>query len=229
MAKYKAVFFDLFFTLIIPSYNLQKNENDVLGITVDQWEKYAEDDKLYYNRAIGNEMNSTKIISEIIKTTPYEVNDNEIQEILQLRQERMRQALKNVDEKILYTIKKLHNENIKIGLISNADIIDCIYWNESELSKWFHHALFSCHVKSLKPSKEIYIEAIKKMNLKPSECIFVGDGGSDELKGAKDVGMDTIFTEYLDKKSFHKKILIQEFADYHITDFCELISIVDIK
>lgn len=31
------VFFDLFFTLTIPQYNDVRNENDVLGITREEW------------------------------------------------------------------------------------------------------------------------------------------------------------------------------------------------
>ena len=49
------IFFDLFFTLITPQYNDFRNENDVLGISKDEWEKYAEDGELYLERATGRE------------------------------------------------------------------------------------------------------------------------------------------------------------------------------
>ncbi len=48
----KAVFFDLFFTLIYPKYS-EINEYDVIGISASEWEKYSENDVLYYERAIG--------------------------------------------------------------------------------------------------------------------------------------------------------------------------------
>lgn len=62
----------------------------------------------------------------------------------------------------------------------------------------------------LKPRSEIYEIALKKMNTIPEKCFFVGDGGSDELKGAKELGMKNILTEYLLEKErnyeWNKKI-----------------------
>jgi hypothetical protein len=37
------IFFDLFFTLVTPKYNDVRNENDVLGITKEEWKKYAKE------------------------------------------------------------------------------------------------------------------------------------------------------------------------------------------
>lgn len=51
----EVVFFDLFYTLVTPKYNDLRNENDVLGITVEEWEMYAKDHELYINRAKGKE------------------------------------------------------------------------------------------------------------------------------------------------------------------------------
>lgn len=39
----KAVFFDLFFTLIDPICFDENNEYDVINITPEEWETYAED------------------------------------------------------------------------------------------------------------------------------------------------------------------------------------------
>ena len=49
----QAIFFDLFYTLIVPEYNQLRNENDVLGLSVDEWQHYAEDYPLYRERASG--------------------------------------------------------------------------------------------------------------------------------------------------------------------------------
>ncbi len=48
----KAIFFDLFFTLIYPEYSII-NEYGVVGISAIEWEKYAEDNILYSERALG--------------------------------------------------------------------------------------------------------------------------------------------------------------------------------
>lgn len=107
MGNFKVVFFDLFFTLITPYCHLGKNENDVLGISVSEWEKYAENEMLYHNRAIGNVLNPIQIVDEIAELIPFYVDEVQKLEILQLRESRMKNALQNVDEKILLSISNL--------------------------------------------------------------------------------------------------------------------------
>ena len=48
----KAIYFDLFFTLIIPAYEKTNSEFDILGLSMSEWEKYAEDASLYHERAL---------------------------------------------------------------------------------------------------------------------------------------------------------------------------------
>jgi len=224
--KIKAIFFDLFFTLIVPVYSRGRNEYDVLDISVKEWEKYAEDNILYRKRALGKITDEKEIIEEIIKSLPYDVNQEQKDEILYLRQKRMRQALQMVDSSIIRTITELHNQGIKIGLISNADRIDRRSWEDSPLYKIFDDAVFSCDVGYLKPDAEIYKLAMTRLNIKAEQAVFVGDGGSNELTGAKNAGMLPIFTEYLEKKEESIKNKLMKEAIYHIEDFGELLTIV---
>lgn len=48
-----AIYFDLFFTLIVPAYEKANNEYDLLSLSVSEWEQYAENDILYHERALG--------------------------------------------------------------------------------------------------------------------------------------------------------------------------------
>jgi putative hydrolase of the HAD superfamily len=66
-----------------------------------------------------------------------------------------------------------------------------------------------------------------KLQVTSEDCIFVGDGGSDELYGAKKAGMKTIFTEYIERKSEDKIEQIRKYTDYHINSFDELLKYVD--
>lgn len=221
------VFFDLFHTLITPRYSDFRNENDVLKITQKEWEKYAEDNELYLHRAIGKEKNPQKIIESIVKKMKREVSENEKQEILKLREERFKKSLIDIDFTILNVLIDLKKNGKKICLISNADIIDVMHWKESPLNNLFDDMIFSYKVGYLKPQAEIYHIALKRMNTIPQKCIFVGDGGSDELKGAKELGIKTILTGYLLKKEEKEHNAIKKFADYYIEDFKEIIDIVN--
>ena len=114
--KIEAVFFDLFFTLIVPVYSNGRNEYDVLGMTANEWEKYAEDKILYKKRALGKITDENEIIEEIINIMPYDVSQKQKEEILCLRQERMRQALQMVDDKII----KVNSKKLNICTIVEA-------------------------------------------------------------------------------------------------------------
>lgn len=216
------VFFDLFFTLITPEYSGMRNENDVLGLTRTEWETYAEDDELYLKRASGKEKNPQQIIRDIVVKMKINATEKEINELLELRKGRMKRALINVNPTILDVLSDLKKSRKRLCLISNADVIDAMYWDQSPLSRFFDYAVFSYEVGYLKPETEIYRIALERMNARPEECIFIGDGGSEELSGAKEAGIRTILTSHLLKKSNKMQNKIKEFADYSIEDFAEV-------
>ena len=226
MNKIDTIYFDLFFTLVNPVYSGEKNENDVLGILKNEWEKVAEDEKLYYRRGTGLVKFPKDIIEEILRNFDVQVSDEEKKEILSLRIERFKNALTKVDEEIISTLVKIKEKGIKLCLISNADKIDILHWEDSPLAKLFNEVIFSCDVGILKPDKKIYEIALEKMNAEASQGIFIGDGGSDELLGAKSVGLNTIMVSHLLKREFEKREKIKENADYCVENFREILDYI---
>jgi putative hydrolase of the HAD superfamily len=219
----RAVFFDLFFTLINPRYS-DKNEYDVVGMSSAEWEQYAEEENIYLERALGRVKTEKQIIEKITERLPCKVTEEQKQLILLRREERMKRALVDVDDLILGVLQELHNSNIKLGLISNADIIDTKYWEYSPLARYFDSVLFSCNTGILKPDVTIYHKAMKELGVHPSESIFIGDGGSNELYGAKMAGMKTILTEYLETKTGNVRECILPYADHTISRFDDMLK-----
>lgn len=221
-----AIFFDLFFTLIIPAYDKVNSEFDILGLSMREWEQYAEDASLYHERALGLVKSEMEIINRIIAGIPFDVSDIQKEKVLTAREKRMKDALQNISGDIIDALEKLKSQNIKIGLISNADMIDCKYWEQSKLFPFFDDAVFSCHAGLLKPDRRIYELAMRRLNVLPNECLYVGDGGSEELYGAKSVDMKTVFTEALESKSSEKQNSIMAYADYHVNHFAEILDCI---
>ena len=222
----KAVFFDLFFTLIYPHYTLTNNEFDILNISKEEWERHAENPILYEERALGKVISEEEIINQILRKFDNEKYYEQSERVLHSRLSRMKAAIDNVDDDIIFTLRELRKRNIKICLISNADVIDCKHWNESVLSTYFDESIFSCDVGILKPDVNIYNLAMNQMGVKASESIFVGDGGSNEIFGAKQAGMLTVFSEYLEKKDKNKRKNILPYADFIIDHFNQLLEII---
>lgn len=219
-------FFDLFFTLVYPKYKNQNNEFNILGISSKEWEKYAENNILYEERALGKVKSEIEIIDKIIEISPYTVSVEQKQQILYCREMRMKSALLNISDEIINTLQELRKTGIKTCLISNADMIDCKYWGNSRLANCFDNTIFSCDVGLLKPDVRIYELAMRQLGVNCEESVFIGDGGSNELAGAKEANMTTIFTEYLEAKSSKKRKDIMLYTDYYITDFTQIIKYV---
>lgn len=219
----KVLFCDLFFTLIVP-HNQSPMECEVLNLSPSEWEHYSEETALYKERAVGHVNTEQEIIEGIVETLPFSVTKKQEELLLDRREKRMRRALGNVDQEILKTLKAIRDLGIKTCLISNADIIDCKHWKDSPLYELFDLSIFSCNVKMLKPDIRIYQYAMEQMGTTPEMSVFAGDGGSDELQGAKMAGMKTVYSEYLDVKPEVERIKILEYADYHINKFAGLID-----
>lgn len=222
----RVLFCDLFFTLIVPYYQSEK-ECDVLNLTPLEWEHYAENSALYMERALGKVKTEREIIGRIGMLLPFPVTKEQEDLLLKRRLERMRLAMSNVDQDVLQTLENIRNQGIKICLISNADVIDCKYWKDSPLYRLFDLSVFSCNVKMLKPDIKIFQYAMEQMCTTPEKSVFVGDGGSDELRGAKRAGMKTVFSEYMEEKQEVERIKILKYADYHIKKFSGLMDCLE--
>jgi HAD superfamily hydrolase (TIGR01549 family) len=72
--------------------------------------------------------------------------------------------------------------NCAIGTVENIEYLN--------LTPFFECIALSYEVGSRKPAKPIYLEALRCLNLKGTDCIFVADEISD-LEGARELGMKT--------------------------------------
>ena len=221
----KTVFFDLFFTLANLEYQTE-NEFTLLGITRQQWETSTENTQTYNLRATGGVATENEMLQSMVTNLPFKVDNSQLQKLIEIRNQRMKKALTEIHPDILFTLKKLKEKGIKMCLISNADIIDKKYWDISPFAPLFDDVIFSCDVGTVKPDREIYQIAIERMNTTPDKCVFVGDGGSNELAGAKSCGISTILTEFLTVKDSATRDRILKSADYVVKDFKEIINIV---
>ena len=221
----KVVFFDLFFTLADLEYQ-KENEFTLLNITRRQWESSAENSQVYNLRATGGVADEKEMLLSMVAGLPFSVSENQLDRLIEIRNERMKKALTEIHPDILFTLKQLKENGIKLCLISNADIIDKKYWHISPFALLFDDAIFSCDVGMVKPDKAIYQLAMERMNAEAINCYFVGDGGSNELSGAKNCGITTILTEFLTVKDSATRENILKSADFVVQDFKQLIDIV---
>jgi putative hydrolase of the HAD superfamily len=90
------------------------------------------------------------------------------------------------------TLNTLREQRLRLGLISNADFDVPAVWDQTPLAPLFEVAVFSCEVGLCKPAAEIYALTCERLGVDPARCLYVGDGSSDELSGAKATGMTAV-------------------------------------
>ena len=219
----KAVFFDLFHTLFSfrSDGTAGTNTSDILGIPEDAWNEllfYSSDERLR-----GRQTDRYEIIRKLAHSYNPGISEEIIRKAADLRVERFTLGLRNVKEERLNVLKELKSSGKMIGLISNADSVEVSGWRDSPLSQHFDSATFSFSTGSVKPEPKIYQIALKSLGVRPNQSIFVGDGGSDELKGAHELGFTTILTTEIIPELWPDKIASRStWANYVISNLQEL-------
>ncbi|MCC7552452.1 HAD-IA family hydrolase [Candidatus Micrarchaeota archaeon] len=79
-----------------------------------------------------------------------------------------------INYELLELVDKLKYD-YKIGIISNLPKLHFEINKERDIFSHFDFAVLSCDVGFIKPQKEIFDLAIKKLNLTTEDCIFIDD------------------------------------------------------
>jgi len=190
----EALIFDLFHTLI--SFPTKKtfgqSTSEILGVDKTAWTNL-----LFHSsteRLKGFITDPIEIMTDLARRLDPTIDDATIKKATEFRMEKFKQRLIDVPEKNIALILALKHAGKKVALISNADVTEKVGWDDSPLKNIFDHVIFSCDVGLAKPEKEIYDLSVQALNITPEEAIFIGDGGSNELQGAKTAGLTTIMT-----------------------------------
>lgn len=101
---------------------------------------------------------------------------------------RMAQPRANAAE----VLKALRGRGLRIGLLSDCSAELPELWPELPLAELVDEPVFSALVGERKPHPAMYTTVCARLRVEPAECLYVGDGGSNELTGATAFGMRAV-------------------------------------
>ncbi len=112
--------------------------------------------------------------------------------------------------------------NYKLAIISDAPVLKV--WERlvtMKIENFFDFVITKSDIKAQKPSSKIFRKALRLLEIKPEEAIMVGDRADRDVKGARALGIKTVFARYGNQKVKNSG------ADFEINKIEDLIDVVD--
>lgn len=209
--QYKAVVFDLFETLITEWGHKKYTKNEMcadLGVERAEFDVFW--DEKEQDRYIGS-MSFEDSILYVCEKCGKNVDTSTISDIIDKRIKTKSVCFEYVYPEVFQLLKTLREMGLQTAIISNCSSEEVNVLKESEIYKYFDEIILSYEVHMKKPDSCIYEEASKRSGVCLEECIFVGDGGSNELVGAKNVGMKAIQAKWYTNHHPRKRENIEGF------------------
>ncbi|MDI6839796.1 MAG: HAD family hydrolase [bacterium] len=214
----KGVFFDFWETLVV--FNGESALNEMRLKRVDGFRdtllhynynfskeavwKALESVRLYcgeLREKTNKEFSSKEVIKMVLQKLSVKLTAELCNKILEIYSNSilsMDLTLRAKVDKILAILKQ---KGLKIGLISNTEhgAIERYLLKRFNIGQYFDSLTFSCDVGVRKPRVEIFNEALKSLNLTPTESVHIGDWPEIDILGAKRAGLGTIYLKVKDR------------------------------
>jgi putative hydrolase of the HAD superfamily len=222
----KAIIFDLFHTLTALESAWAGGRPmtcELLGVSKAAWDEQLQQNS--QDRLTGKKRDAFAIVAEMAHAIDPLISDDVIRAAVENRIARFAAALIHVPRETQEVLRRLRAKNKRIGLISNADVMEVAAWGRSPIAPFFDSVVFSCFVGCVKPERDIYEICMRQLEVTPGESVFVGDGGSRELEGARSLGITTVMVTGIIREIWPERIADRErHADFVIERLGELYS-----
>ncbi len=192
---YRAVVFDLMDTLVsnCSEEQFEQSRRDMAAILSLPFEEFqrlwqATNDR----RNIGTEATMETHLAYLCSELGFTGHAEKLVEAALLRSELEQQSFAVPREGTVETLVRLKELGYKIAVVSNCYQHIPALFRGSPLASLVDQAIFSCEVGLKKPDARIYQLACERLGVTPKECLYVGDGESDELRGAAKTGMTPV-------------------------------------
>ena len=228
--KCKAVIFDLFGTLVnsitVARYEESlKSTSLALGIPYDDfrliWYETA------YDRNTGVYPTTRAVMEYICQRLEVMVKDEQLDRARMIRLEFVRKEMTPRTDAVV-VLKELRERGFKTGLVSNCSPVTEELWDETPFPPLFDVTVFSTSAGLRKPDPKIFRMALDGLGVEGKDCIYVGDGDSNELTGAQEMGMHPVMISVDYEKDNNIYVYNrQEWDGPVINSLTEVLSLVD--
>ncbi|MHA2401148.1 MAG: HAD family hydrolase, partial [Promethearchaeota archaeon] len=177
-----------------------------------------------YERGVGIFKTTGDSIRYICDKLNTSVSEENVKKCEQIRIETTRKALtpKNGAIDILRNLRRL---GYNLGLITNCSAEVPLMWENTEFPPLFDASIFSATAGMKKPDARIYKLACEQLDVKPKQCLYLGDGDSNELTGAIELGMDAVMIRDPNEKDPYRLVEVV-WDGRKIEQFSEILNLL---
>jgi putative hydrolase of the HAD superfamily len=189
---YRGVIFDLYGTLIdgwgsAEAERRGRELGTALGVPLEPFR--AQLNATYSERATGVLGDTAQMLRQLCRRIGEHPDDRVIERAAALRREQFRAVLTAPRAETASLLATIRARGFRVGLISDCSAETPELWPELSWALPIEAPVFSCSEGRRKPDSDLYRLALTRLDLDPSECIYIGDGGSQELSGAEALGI----------------------------------------
>lgn len=139
------------------------------------------------------------VLRDILQEYKLPYPENSVHQLYKSRIDEKKNHFQAISSEVMAMLDYLKENGYKIALISNCTEEEIQGWADSELSPYFCEVIFSYEIRMAKPDVRIYHEACRRLSISHEQALFVGDGGSSELSGAEQAGLQVAHAQWFNR------------------------------
>ncbi|TCB99687.1 HAD family hydrolase [Micromonospora zingiberis] len=191
MPRFQAVLFDFFGTLTRPVQRGvgHRTTAELLGCPPDTFVEVL--DRSFYERACGRFGSAEATLRWVCEQAGVRPPEDALRAAVACRQQAIR-ADTRLRADAVPTLRALRARGMRTGVISDCTHELPVLLPELAVAPLLDVRIFSIQLGRCKPDPALYLAACARLGLPPADCLYVGDGGSQELTGAQHAGLTAV-------------------------------------
>ncbi|MEJ3743225.1 HAD family hydrolase [Actinomycetes bacterium KLBMP 9797] len=191
MPAYRAVLFDFFGTLTCSVRRGPLHATVARSLGCDTTSLFAVLDQSFYARARGQFGSPEAALRWVCEQAGSRPPQPALRAAAAVRVAAV-QADTTLRPDAVPTLRALRARGLRTALVSDCSYELPVFLPHLPVAPLLDATIYSVEVGQCKPAPEMYLAACERLEVRPEQCLYVGDGGSRELTGAASVGMTAV-------------------------------------
>lgn len=225
-SAHRAVVFDLFGTLV-PNLDpavyrsMVAEVADMFGAPADrfleEWHGH------FVARMDGTLQDGDDMFLPVLDALGIQAPERVLRAAGQLRRDTMRAALRPKPEAI-QCLDAIRSRGLQLALVTDCSSETPGLLDDTPLGAYFPVRACSAHLRVRKPDPMMYNHVLNGLGIPGPDCLYVGDGNSEELPGARRHEMTTVWVDNGATQHFKERFVPE--AMHTVTDLTQILELL---